>query len=974
MKRILKSIKKLVKNLSKDKWNIIIFVLMLLVFVLGTIIVGIVKTIIIVVGIALLVIAIRFGGMFIMAKKKKKKKEVKRHTKHKKKWKKTINLVIIICLLACIIGIVGGLAFMGYVVIKAPKFDKAKLYYKEASILYDSNNEEIIRIGKEMRDKITYDEIPQVFIDAIVATEDSRFFEHNGLDLPRFLKATAGQALGKNNAGGASTISMQVIKNNFTSTKKSIVRKLADIYLAVFKLEKAYTKEQILEFYVNDIHMSVNNVFGIAETSRALFGKEIGDINLSQAALLAGMFQAPSAYNPYRFPEKAAARRSTVLYLMERHGYITTEERKIADKIPIESLIVEQQATSLPYQSYIDYAVKEVEEKTGYDPLIVPMRIYTNLDTKKQDYLNDILNGVTWKWENDVVQSGVAVTDVNTGAVLALGDHRNETGAKLWSLASEIKKQVGSTAKPIFDYGPGMEFNNWSTYTPFVDDRYTYSDGKTINDWDGKFFGMQTLRYALTQSRNIPALKAFQQVDNKKIIEFVQSLGITPEISGGMIHEAHAIGGFNGASPLQFAVAYAAFANGGYYIAPFSVNKIEFMDTNETTTYTPEKVRVMSDSTAYMITNVLKFGVDNRLISGGKVAGVEVAAKSGTSNYADITKEQYKMASNAINDLWYAGYSPDTAISMWYGYDKLNSKYYNRLPASSGIRDRLFTALASGLFEKNGKKFTMPSSVVSVTIENGTIPAMLPSANTPKNLRITEIFKKGTEPTEVSPRFNTLPNATGLDIKKEGSNVKLSWNSATAPNMISDEYLVTIGRQKEKYITIRKNEDASILGTFGYNVYIKNAAGQLTLLGWTDTTSYTHTPTISGTLTYVVKTCYSTFKDSESTGATTTLSDNPYVSIPIINLKGKQSDTIHKNSVYTDAGFTVLVDSKDVTSSVTNVAITVKNADNTDNNTYTRINDIVLDTTTVGEKYTITYKITYGTAEETLTRTIEVVE
>lgn len=285
MKRILKNIKKVVKNLIKDKWNIIIFALMLFVIVLGIVIVGIVKTIIIVAGITLLIMAIRFGGIFIMARKKKK--GIKEHTKHKKKWKKTINLAVIICLCACIIGIVGGIAFMGYVVLKAPKFDKEKLYYKEASILYDINNDEVMRIGKEMRDKVTYDEIPQVFIDAIVATEDSRFFEHNGFDLPRFLKATAGQALGNNSAGGASTISMQVIKNNFTSTKKSVIRKFADIYLAVFKLEKAYTKEQILEFYVNDIHMSVNNVFGIAETSRALFGKEIGDINLSQAALLA---------------------------------------------------------------------------------------------------------------------------------------------------------------------------------------------------------------------------------------------------------------------------------------------------------------------------------------------------------------------------------------------------------------------------------------------------------------------------------------------------------------------------------------------------------------------------------------------------------------------------------------------------------------------------------------------------------------
>ena len=454
---------------------------------------------------------------------------------------------------------------MGYIIMSAPKFDKQKLYYKEASIIYDKDGQEITRVGSEMRDKVTYDELPQVFIDAIVATEDSRFFEHNGFDLPRFLKASFGQALGKSGAGGASTISMQVVKNNFTSVKQSITRKFTDIYLAIFKLEKEYTKEQILEFYVNNPHLGSNSL-GVAEAARTYFGKEIGDLNLSEAALLAGMFQAPSAYNPFNYPEKAKARRHTVLYLMERHGYITHEEAQIADSIPIESLINDNSAIQKPYQGYIDYVSKEVIEKTGYDPMDVPMKIYTNLDKKKQDYINSILDGTIWQWENDLVQTGIAVVDVNTGAILALGNGRNRTDAKTFNLATDISRQIGSTAKPLFDYGPAMEYHNYSTYTPILDDVHTYSDGKQVFNVDGGYKGLLTLRYALGMSRNIPALKTFQQNDNKKVIEFVKSLGIQPEIDGGKIHEAHSIGGFNGASPLQMASAYAAFANGGYYM------------------------------------------------------------------------------------------------------------------------------------------------------------------------------------------------------------------------------------------------------------------------------------------------------------------------------------------------------------------------------------------------------------------------
>ena len=196
-----------------------------------------------------------------------------------------------------------------------------------------------------------------------------------------------------------------------------------------------------------------------------MFGKEIGDINLSEAALLAGIFQAPCGNNPFNHPEKAESRRNTVLYLMKRHGYITAEEEKIAKSIPIESMLTDKNADEHPFQSYIDYALKEVEKKTELDPMVVPMKIYTNLDPKKQSYINDVLSGKEYTWENDTVQSGIAVTNINTGAVVALGNGRNRTGKKLLNFATDLNNQIGSTAKPLFDYGPGMEYNNWSTYT-----------------------------------------------------------------------------------------------------------------------------------------------------------------------------------------------------------------------------------------------------------------------------------------------------------------------------------------------------------------------------------------------------------------------------------------------------------------------------------------------------------------------------
>ncbi len=398
--------------------------------------------------------------------------------------------------------------------------------------------------------KVKYDELPQVLIDAIVSTEDSRFYQHNGFDAPRFFKATLKQLLGDNSAGGASTLSMQVVKNSFTDASqdsgiKGIIRKFTDIYLAVFKLEKNYTKEEIIEFYVNN-HYLGGNIYGVEEASQAYFNKSVGELNLSEATIIAGMFKNPGGYSPTLHPDNAAARRKTVLYLMRRHGYITEEEQKLANSIPVASLTKDASGNSTsngvsPYQSYIDTVVKELDKKYNVNPYKTSLLIYTNMDRSKQEGINRVFNGESYKWVDDQIQSGVSVLDSQTGKLLAVGAGRNRSVGD-YNFAADIKRQPGSTAKPLFDYGPGIEYNNWSTYQQFVDEPYTYTGGRKISNWDNGYMGQMTLRKALSLSRNIPALKAFQQVDKSKIIQFVTNLGIQPEVENGTIHEAHSIG------------------------------------------------------------------------------------------------------------------------------------------------------------------------------------------------------------------------------------------------------------------------------------------------------------------------------------------------------------------------------------------------------------------------------------------------
>ena len=291
------------------------------------------------------------------------------------------------------------------------------------------------------------------------------------------------------------------------------------------------------------------------------------------------------SYNPYKNPDKAAERRSTVLNLMIRHGYITEEEANIARNVPISTMLQDSSNNS-EYQAFIDTVLEELDEKYNINPYNTSVLVYTTMDRNKQNGVNKIFSGETFKWENSVVQSGVAAVDVNSGAIIAIGAGRNRSGIRSLNYATQVKNQIGSTAKPLFDYGPGMEYLNWSTYTQFVDEPWSYSSGQRIQNSDHSFWGQMSIRTAIAQSRNIPALKAFQQVSktvgSNKIGAFVRSLGIEPEGTDS-IHEAHALGAFSGATPLQMAAAYAAFANGGYYYEPYSVSKIVYRDTGEIT-------------------------------------------------------------------------------------------------------------------------------------------------------------------------------------------------------------------------------------------------------------------------------------------------------------------------------------------------------------------------------------------------------
>ena len=816
--------------------------------------------------------------------------------KTKKKFMFTWKTFLSILLGLGIIGVTAVLGFGLYIIFSAPNFDKDLLYDKEMTVLLDKNGDEFAKIGAENREMVYYEELPQTLVDAIIATEDSRFFQHNGFDLARFTKAGIQQLFGNSGAGGASTLTMQVTKQRLTSYDSTgfdgITRKFTDIYLSIFKLEETFTKQEIIEFYVN-IPWLGNGTWGVEAASQKYFGKSVKDLSLTESALMAGIFNLPANYNPYSNEELADKRRGVVLDLMVRHGYITEEQSKYAKAIPVSSLLVPEEDRSKglnKYQSFIDTVTAEVFKNTDLDPGVVPMVIETTMDPRVQDVLVKLSKGDIYKFVDDVIQTAVAITDVKDGSIAGVLGQRNQQNEKVFNYATQMKTHPGSAAKPFFAYGPYLEYNNGSTATYFFDERYNYSDGGTIKNADGTYNGLLTMREALSMSRNPTAVQAFQQTNKSKINSFIKSLGINYQDES--LHEAMALGGFDGMSPLDMSAAYAAFASGGYYTEPYSYTKVTVIETDDVFTQKPKKKKVMSAETAYMMNSMLMSTTKRGIAGNINVYGTNVAAKSGTSTYDYKTMINMGftpyVASSVSRDNWVGVYSPDYSIGVWYGYGKLSLDHYTTSISGHYQRSLIASTVANRVFKKNSR-FSIPSGVVRVAVEKETFPLQLASEYTPANMILKEYFRKGTEPTDVSPRYDVLPNVSDGKATNNDDSTLLSWsgikNDISSPDYLKTYFDEYYKKWSTKYYDKRIAYNNDTMGNLVYEIYLKDG-GNLTKVGETANNNFAVTCEKTS-CTYVVKSAYTIFKANASSGLEITAlgnnSDSEEVSLTLVD-------------------------------------------------------------------------------------------
>ena len=731
------------------------------------------------------------------------KPKVKRKLNKVNLWAVIVSCVAIIGLVCLTIGLI---VIVGMLKSK-PELDVSEFTNSESSVIYDEDGNQIAELGTTIRENVTYDDLPNVLVDAFVATEDSRYFEHNGFDVPRFAKAFLSNLKTMSFSQGGSTFTMQLVKNTYFSNDETgqsasrsglsgVTRKVQEIALAM-ELEKSneVNKKTILELYLNKLNFGGNrNIRGIQKASEYYFGKDVSDLNLAESALLAGVINAPNAYNPFNNLELATQRRNEVLYLMKYHGYITEDEYQLARSIKVEDLLIDYTETSSggsvsPYQAYIDQVISETYTLTGKDPYTTGMRIYTYMNKAIQKTMDSIqeenYDGIAYP-DDEFEIASIAVNN-QTGAIVGILGGRNYAsgGSLLLNHATEQKKQPGSAIKPILDYVLAFENLGWSTSHVLVDKPITYAGTSiVVANANGYYSGQVTLRDALGNSLNTPAIQTLQAVIDAKgkqyVVDYLNSMGI--EISYDDFDIQCGIGGNKiTVSCLDIAGAQAALLNLGQYTKPHTISRIEFLDGKSPITPAYTTTQTVSSEAAYMMDTLLESNV-----SGGYanlmqilIDDYKVYAKTGTTDWG-TSGQAYGIPTGAIKDAWMVASSTNYTVATWIGYEKAQKDKQSYITVSdylTNIQGKTTNAILDKTVSEYGSPTTLerPSGVVSITHILGTYPYAATIEDMDSQYITTGYIKKEYA-TLVDPQTANISSMdTNPTISYDGTKLKITW-------------------------------------------------------------------------------------------------------------------------------------------------------------------------------------------------------
>ena len=609
-----------------------------------------------------------------------------------------------------------------------------KINYPQSSHIYDRNGKLLYEIYKSQnRTPIALSRLPTDLIEATIAIEDKDFYRHNGIaPISGILRAIKENVANKTLQGG-STITQQLVKSALLTPDRTIKRKFKEIILALWT-EKVYSKDKILEMYLNQVPYGGSS-YGIEEAAKTYFGKEAKELTLEEAAMLAGLPQAPSIYSPYNDPEAAQQRRNEVLRAMEKEKYIDHETRVLAEKTEITVL---PPKTSIKAPHFVFYVKSQLEDKYGISTVEEGgLRVTTTLDLDIQEEVEKILKEELANLEYlNVTNGAILVTRPQTGEIIAMAGSRDyfeeedgafnvttalrQPGSSIKPIMYSLALQKGFTAATIIDDSP-VAFNSPGS-PPYVPVNY-----------DGKFHGKVPLRLALANSYNVPAVKTLEKVGVSDFIDYAEKLGISTWTDRSRYGLSLTLGGGE-VTMVDMATAFGVLANNGYKIPLSYYLKVTGQD-NFSTEFHPFKIREMDSSISYIVSDILAdnfarvqaFGGNSQL----EIPGYKVAVKTGTTNDK--------------KDNWTIGYNPDFLVTVWVGNNDntpMNPYLTSGITGAAPIFNRVMSYLLKN-YSSGSKWYERPANVVTKNCFFGRV----------------EYFVKGTE-TKVNCSTSVLATPT----------------------------------------------------------------------------------------------------------------------------------------------------------------------------------------------------------------------
>lgn len=522
----------------------------------------------------------------------------------------------------------------------------------ESTRIFDREGTLIANIsGDEDRVVVPLEEISPNVQRAVMAIEDSRFFEHGGIDIRGTLRA-ATQNLKGGDIQGGSTLTQQLVKNLFLTPERTIKRKIAEAVLAT-RVEKHYSKKKILEMYLNQVYWG-NQSYGIEKAARRYFEKPASELTVGESALLAGLLKAPEGLSPYNYPDAAKHRQLVVLAKMEEHGYITRKQRIEAARQEITLNARIPKPSKHPY--FVAHVIQELEDKYGRDVIRRGgLEVYTTMNREIQTAAEQaLIKGVTSKPDYTNVTNGALVSmDVETGEILALVGGVDFEKSQ-FNNATMARRAVGSTFKP-FVYLTGFRTGLITPNSMISDRPVSYPSGGgtwSPQNWDGKFMGPMTIRKALTLSRNTPTVQIGMKLGIAAVTETAELAGIDSPID----QNSSSLLGSSGVSPLELTTGYATFARGGIMIEPTVIKRLEDNRGNEIEVPREAPKRVFDPDPVANLVSILVDVVEKGTGRSARLEGRQVAGKTGTTD--------------KVRDIWFVGFTPDMVTTVWMGNEK----------------------------------------------------------------------------------------------------------------------------------------------------------------------------------------------------------------------------------------------------------------------------------------------------------------